>query len=168
MKQKIRRASTDRVSVFPYRMKSGSINSAATYLVVVPPIFQYPAQRKHPVKKRVYPLVFATNIQPSKTWSQEQIDMFGQTLSRVYRLRFGIETGWSILKTLRPRTTSPNPVIRLFYFCMSVLIYNAWIYARRLQTGLQILIAQDFLDFYVCNVDYLILTTAAFSSNDNG
>ena len=149
-------------------MKSGSIGSAATSLVVVPPILQYPAQRKHQVKKRIYPVVFATNIQPGKKWSQEEIDLFGQTLSRAYRLRFGIETDWSILKTLRPRTTSPNPVIRLFYFCMSVLIYNAWIYARRLHSVLQTLIAQDFLDFYVCETNYPLSTNITLPSDDNG
>jgi hypothetical protein len=167
MKQRIKRTPADHVSIHPYRMKSGNIGSAATSLVVVPPILQSPAQRKSRAKKRTYSLVFATNIQPDKRWSQTEIDEFGQTLSRVYRLRFGIETDWSILKTLRPRTTSQNPVIRLFYFCMSVLIYNAWVYARRLHSALQTLIAQDFLDFYVCEVNYLPAKNVP-KSDDNG
>ena len=47
-------------------------------------------------------------------------------LSRLYSKRWGIETSYRVKKDFRPKTTSKNYVIRLFYFLFSVSLYNIW------------------------------------------
>jgi len=99
-------------------------------------------------------MVFATNIQPIATNpSQAEIDAFGRELPRIYRLRFGIESDWTILKSFRPRTTSKNPVVRLFYLYMSVLLYDAWVLARNTDTRGGPLTRLEFLMLYVLGLN---------------
>ena len=51
-------------------------------------------------------------------------------LFMLYSKRWGIETSFRVKKhSYRPKTTSKNYVIRLFYFLLSVLLYNLWILA---------------------------------------
>ena len=47
-------------------------------------------------------------------------------LSKLYSKRWGIETSYRVKKDFRPKTTSKNYVIRLFYFLFSVALYNIW------------------------------------------
>jgi putative transposase len=47
-------------------------------------------------------------------------------LSKLYSKRWGIETAYRVKKDFRPKTTSKNYVIRLFYFLFSVCLYNLW------------------------------------------
>jgi putative transposase len=47
-------------------------------------------------------------------------------LSKLYSKRWGIETSYRVKKDFRPKTTSKNYVIRLFYFLFSVCLYNLW------------------------------------------
>lgn len=45
-----------------------------------------------------------------------------------YSKRWGIETGYRLkAQDLRPRTTSKNYTLRLFYFLFSVILYNLWV-----------------------------------------
>ncbi len=45
-----------------------------------------------------------------------------------YRRRWGIETGYRLKdQDFKPRTTSKNYIIRLFYFLFSTMLYNLWI-----------------------------------------
>jgi IS4 transposase len=47
-------------------------------------------------------------------------------LNRLYSKRWGIETSYRVKKDFRPKTTSKNYIIRLFYFLFSVCLYNLW------------------------------------------
>jgi len=52
--------------------------------------------------------------------------MHTRKLSALYSKRWGIETSYRVKKDFRPKTTSKNYVIRLFYFLFSVCLYNLW------------------------------------------
>lgn len=72
--------------------------------------------------KRYIP--FATNIQIGKIlWNIRR-------LSRDYRLRWGIETGYNGVEQFRARTTSRNHSLRLLYFYYAMILYNAWLLAN--------------------------------------
>lgn len=47
-------------------------------------------------------------------------------LDHLYSKRWGIETSYRVKKEFRPKTTSKNYVVRLFYFLYSVCLYNIW------------------------------------------
>ncbi|MGD1004775.1 MAG: transposase [Methanoregulaceae archaeon] len=47
-------------------------------------------------------------------------------LSKLYSKRWGIETAYRVKNDFRPKTTSKNYIIRLFYFLFSVCLYNLW------------------------------------------
>jgi putative transposase len=47
-------------------------------------------------------------------------------LGKLYSKRWGIETAYRVKKDFRPKTTSKNYIIRLFYFLFSVTLYNIW------------------------------------------
>jgi len=52
--------------------------------------------------------------------------MHTRKLSKLYSKRWGIETSYRVKKDFRPKTTSKNYIIRLFYFLFSVCLYNLW------------------------------------------
>jgi putative transposase len=69
--------------------------------------------------------VFATNMQLNENDPKLIERMF-----ILYSKRWGIETSYRVKKhSYRPKTTSKNYIIRLFYFLFSVLLYNLWILA---------------------------------------
>ena len=69
--------------------------------------------------------VFATNL----TFSENDTKIIDR-LFQLYSKRWGIETSYRVKKhSFRPKTTSKNYKIRLFYFMFSVLLYNLWILA---------------------------------------
>jgi len=69
--------------------------------------------------------VFATNMR-----FNENDPKLIQRLFLLYSKRWGIETSYRVKKhSYRPKTTSKNYIIRLFYFLFSVLLYNLWILA---------------------------------------
>lgn len=83
---------------------------------------------KRGCKKEIDPLKkyipFATNIQIGKIlWNVSR-------LSRDYRLRWGIETGYNGIEQFRARTTSRNHSLRLLYFYYAMILYNAWLLAN--------------------------------------
>ncbi len=47
-----------------------------------------------------------------------------------YSRRWGIETGYRMIGTMRARTRSKNPAARMFCFVWSVLVFNAWVMAN--------------------------------------
>jgi putative transposase len=49
----------------------------------------------------------------------------------LYRLRFGIESSYRQLGEVRPRTSSPDGVIRLLWVAIGLVVRNAWVWARR-------------------------------------
>ncbi|MCD6571762.1 MAG: transposase [Thermoplasmata archaeon] len=66
---------------------------------------------------------FATNID-----FNENDANLSKWLFELYAKRWGIETSYRVKKhSFRPKTTSKNYLIRLFYFLFSALLYNLWI-----------------------------------------
>jgi len=48
----------------------------------------------------------------------------------VYRRRFGIETSYRLMNTMRARTTSHSITLRLFYVALALLLLNLWSYVK--------------------------------------
>ncbi|VVB61126.1 Uncharacterised protein [uncultured archaeon] len=66
---------------------------------------------------------FATNID----FNENDVGL-AERLFNLYSKRWGIETCYRVKKhSFRPKTTSKNYFIRLFYFMFSVLLYNLWL-----------------------------------------
>jgi putative transposase len=65
---------------------------------------------------------FATNIEVEKGREAELFTLYGK--------RWGIETSYRLKVDFRPRTTSKNYSVRLFYFLFSTCLYNIWILAN--------------------------------------
>lgn len=63
--------------------------------------------------------VFATNLIIKST---KELDLF-----EIYAKRWGIETSYRMFNKFRPKTTSVEYVIRLFFFLFSTYLYNLWI-----------------------------------------
>ena len=60
--------------------------------------------------------VFATNM-----------DISPEKLLKLYRKRWGIETGYRMIRKFLARTTSKRHNIRLLYFYLAILLYNMWV-----------------------------------------
>jgi hypothetical protein len=68
---------------------------------------------------------FATN----EEYNENDVYL-AERLFDLYGMRWGIETSYRVKKhSFLPKTTSKNYQIRLFYFMLSVLLYNLWILA---------------------------------------
>lgn len=52
--------------------------------------------------------------------------MHTRKLNEIYSKRWGIEASYRVKKDFRSKTTSKNYIIRLFYFLLSVCLYNLW------------------------------------------
>ena len=67
---------------------------------------------------------YATNL----PMAESDIEGSAERVSALYRKRWGIETGYRIIKhSFGLRTTSRDFRIRLFYFLFSTIVYNLWI-----------------------------------------
>jgi putative transposase len=53
-----------------------------------------------------------------------------QTIYRRYRFRFGIECSYRLLRQVRIKTTSRNPVMRFFVLGFALLLVNIWAFLR--------------------------------------
>lgn len=58
------------------------------------------------------------------------LDWTPQQVYQRYRLRFGIETSYRILRRVRIKTTSRNPAFRFFVFGFALLLVNIWAFLR--------------------------------------
>jgi hypothetical protein len=58
------------------------------------------------------------------------LDWNPQTIYRRYRLRFGIESSYRILRRVRIKTTSRNPAFRFFALGFALLLVNIWAFLR--------------------------------------
>ena len=67
-------------------------------------------------KKGLVLYVFATNM-----------DIPPKRLLKLYRKRWGIETGYRMIRKFLAKTTSKRRNIRLLYFYLAILIYNIWV-----------------------------------------
>jgi hypothetical protein len=59
-----------------------------------------------------------------------QLNITPQQLFEAYRRRFGIETGYRLMNTLRARTTSKCVALRLFFVALALLLLNLWHYVK--------------------------------------
>ncbi len=48
-------------------------------------------------------------------------------IAELYRKRWGIETGYRVKKDFLAKTTTQRYTIRMFYFTVSVILYNFWL-----------------------------------------
>ena len=94
---------------------SGKKGKAAVTLVIVP---NKKAKRDAPAKDRY--LAFITNAH--HTEARTLVD----TLPLKYKERWGIETGYRCAKSIRPRTCSRNPCIRILHFYFTMILSNVW------------------------------------------
>ncbi len=67
-------------------------------------------------KEKDFTYLFATNL-PYES----------ETILRLYKDRWAIETGYRMYNQFLMKTTSRNYTIRLFYFLFACLMYNAWV-----------------------------------------
>jgi IS4 transposase len=65
---------------------------------------------------------FVTNIENINTTSE-----IFNIASALYSKRWGIETTYRVTKhSFLSKTTSKNPIVRLFYYLLAVSLYNLW------------------------------------------
>ncbi len=69
----------------------------------------------HSKKGRIL-YVFATNM-----------DILPGKILKLYRKRWGIETGYRMIRKFLAKTTSKRHNIRLLYFYLAILLYNMWV-----------------------------------------
>lgn len=69
---------------------------------------------------------FATNLEVAPEDAERLAEAFGK--------RWGIETSYRVLKDFRPRTASPDRVVRFFLFMFSVCLHDCWVLAN-MSTG---------------------------------
>jgi hypothetical protein len=58
------------------------------------------------------------------------LDWSPHTVYQRYRFRFGVESTYRILRTVRIKTSSRNPAFRFFTFGFALLLVNIWAYLR--------------------------------------
>jgi putative transposase len=106
-----------------------------------------------------------------KTWGSKDRMIMGtnmeardsRTLPVIYKKRWGIESGYRVKNYIRPRTTSKNYVVRLFYFMFSVCLYNLWILA-----SIFIAIAKFFQKIEKPLITVKLFGIALYSEGDRG
>lgn len=59
-----------------------------------------------------------------------KVKMEPHQIFEVYRRRFGIETSYRLMNTMRARTTSSSITLRLFYVALALLLLNLWSYVK--------------------------------------
>jgi len=59
-----------------------------------------------------------------------ELKMDPHQVFEVYRRRFGIETSYRLMNTMRARTTSTLVTLRLFYVALAFLLLNLWCYVK--------------------------------------
>lgn len=59
-----------------------------------------------------------------------QVKMQPLQVFEVYRRRFGIETSYRLMNTMRARTSSPSVPLRLFYVALALLLLNLWVFVK--------------------------------------
>lgn len=88
---------------------SRGVNQQASFTVVV----AYDNKKK-------YRYLFATNMPYSD-----------DALLELFKKRWGIETGYRMCNQFLIRTTSRDYTVRLFYYLLSCIVYNAWVMYNR-------------------------------------
>ena len=89
---------------------------------------------KDKVIKKYY--VFATTMDGE--WMREGGDPYA--IAQFYKRRWGIENSYKCHEQIRPRTTSTKYQVRILWWFLPFVLYNAWILGRFLtsrKTGIQ-------------------------------
>ena len=58
------------------------------------------------------------------------LQMAPRQIAEEYRRRFGIETSYRLMNTVRARTTSRSAALRLFLVTLAFLLLNLWSYVK--------------------------------------
>lgn len=59
-----------------------------------------------------------------------QLKLSPSQVADEYRRRFGIETSYRLMNTMRARTTSTSAAFRLFLVALALLLLNLWVYVK--------------------------------------
>lgn len=59
-----------------------------------------------------------------------QLNLTPHQIADIYRRRFGIETSYRMMNTMRARTTSTSAAWRLFLVALALLLLNLWVYVK--------------------------------------
>jgi hypothetical protein len=100
----------DPIIIKPYTMKSKKKTTRSTYVNLI--IVDKAINKNEKI-------AFITNIDVN--------NQGGLVLAEDFKKRWGIETSYRVEKVFRPKTTSKNYIVRLFYFLFSVAVYNIWV-----------------------------------------
>ena len=103
------------------RHEMGPEESRASFALVILPRAGVSKDETDPLKKFI---PFATNM------PRKRIIWNVRRLPKDYRMRWGIESGYSGVEQLRARTTSRNHSLRLLYLYYALILYNAWLLAN--------------------------------------
>ncbi len=107
------------------RYEMGPKESRVSFALVMLPKAGASKQETDPLKKFI---PFASNMPWKKIiWNVRR-------LPTDYRMRWGIESGYTGIEQFRARTTSRNHSLRLLYFFYSMVLYNAWLLANLILT----------------------------------
>lgn len=73
--------------------------------------------RRNGVKHFAYIIIGELKLTPKQVFEE-------------YRTRFGIETSYRLMNTVRARTTSTSVTLRLFFVALALLLLNLWSYVK--------------------------------------
>ncbi|MBI2938744.1 MAG: hypothetical protein HYY22_11135, partial [Thaumarchaeota archaeon] len=103
------------------RYEMGPEESRVSFTLVILPKRNVSTEEKNPLKRFI---PFATNM------PRDRILWNVWRLPADYRMRWGIESGYSGVEQFRAKTTSRNHSLRLLYLFYSMILYNAWLIAN--------------------------------------
>ena len=58
------------------------------------------------------------------------MEISGNKIRKLFKHRWKIETGFREIKRLRIKTTTNDPLMRVFFYTISCMVYNIWISIR--------------------------------------
>ena len=122
VKQAIKEFDQDkRRSVSLHTIESTTIKEEFTMIITSRRAYKNTKDIEDDPKPHSKYIAFATNL------PKEYVRDHAQELVNQYSKRWGIETGYSVHNKIRPRTTSRDPILRMFCFIYGMLMCNAWI-----------------------------------------
>jgi len=110
-----------------YGYRKGKGKHTATYNLVV---IDVKALKKYKIelpladKRKVKYIVFGTDLAPKP--NESDLD-FCIALAKLHKKRWGIETGYRDKIEFRGKTHALSYSVRLFFFLLSVIMYNLWV-----------------------------------------
>ncbi len=106
-------------------VKGNKYNSVTVNLVIAKVKWLKKNGIKYPlVKNQDRCLAFFTNLRPREN---ETLGDFCLRIARLYKKRWGIETGYRDIKDFEGKTHSLVDSVRLFLYIQAILLYNIWV-----------------------------------------